>query len=582
MIQNGGGESLRIGFPFGRARVYPYITPYLWLYNNFFYAVSIYMYKIFYLHLYGVFMYLVIWLCVCSFGKKYMPNIDFAHRKGYRFKDISFGDSGRSRLISGIHKLEGAVGSTLGPMGRTVIIESEHHVGGLTVTKDGITVAKSIFLGDAVENLGCMMVRQASERTSQDAGDGTSTAVVLARAIVDLGGGSSVDVLRNLIRIVREDVVEALLGMSLPLTDSRLRDVSVISCNNDNELGGVIADAYLAVGIDGVVTVESSDNNETYFEVTDGIRFKRGYSTPVFINSERKDECIMEDVYVLVSDVEISSYTQIEHILKMGVSGKRILLIAPCSKGMLATLALNKQKGIMQICAVQPPQFGWKKRELMGDIAVCTGAVYFCEDTGDDLSQLREESLGHCRKVIVSKDSTVIFRDDIDVSQRVEELKGQVADDKQFVLERIAALSGGIAQVYVGADSDIELKERKDRVDDAICAVRSALEEGIVPGGGVALYDVAMTMTKEGREYEILREALKSPLLKIMDNAGMTPTEWEGAGWGTNVKTGEVGNMVAMGIIDPLKVTRLAVLNAVSVAVTILGTNAIITDGENK
>lgn len=376
-----------------------------------------------------------------------------------------------------------------------------------------------------------------------------------------------------------------------------LLDVATISANNDRNIGALIAGVYKAVGVNGVVTVERSQTNETYAETTKGLRVERGYTSPLFVNDQKKDECVFEDVMILVSDVEITSVLQIENVLKPIVSeGKKLLIISPCGVNVVNTFAANVMKGNLKVCVVAPPSFGYKQHELMQDIAVSVGATYFSEKTGDDLRLMTFNDLGHAKKVIVSNDKTIIVKSDVKsnaetVKERVAQLEASFEQatrksDKDHLLERIASLTGGIGVIHVGGNTDLEQKELYDRVDDAVCAVRSALEEGILPGAGKALAEEASKLAyKEGEEsyniaVDILRIALVAPITQILENAGMDYDKvYDGIaeGFGYNLKTGAYGDLIEMGVIDPLKVTRSALQNAVSVATTILSTNAIVT-----
>lgn len=523
---------------------------------------------------------------------------------GYSPKDLQFGNDGRKKLISGVVKMSKAVKSTLGPSGNTVLIESPHHTHGITVTKDGVTVAKSIDLIDPSENLAVKMMKEAAEKTATAAGDGTTTAIVLTEGLV-LGGLEHIkdgmnrtEVLRHMVDISSK-VVDKLRRKAKKVTSTMLVDVASISANNDREIGRIIAEVYKDVGKTGIVTVERSQTADTYAETTKGLKIDRGYLSPLFINDAKKDECVFEDVMVLVADMEIANILQIENVLKPIIAeGKKLLLISPCNPNVVNTLAANSMKGNLKVVAVPPPNFGYKQHELMQDIAISVGATYFSEKTGDDLSIVNYGDLGHAAKVIVSKDKTVIIRsaaksDEKVIEQRVAQLwdahkEATKKNDKDFILERIASLTGGIGVIFVGGQTDLEQKELYDRVDDAVCAVRSALEEGILPGAGKALLDESAEMLyHEGMSKElyaattIVQNALMAPFQQILANAGLKPSdvykEGTPVGHGYNLKTGEMGDLVAMGVIDPLKVTRSALQNAVSVAVTILSTNAIIT-----
>ena len=514
----------------------------------------------------------------------------------YTPKNISFD---RSKLLVGLKKMSSAVQSTLGPGGRPVIIESENHLRGITVTKDGVTVAKSIHLMDAEENLAVRIMREASERTANEAGDGTTTAVVLTQALVDSCLASDEFLASNKIQFFREleesygKLDEALRAQARVLTKDSLRHVATISSNNDEELGEVISRAYEEVGQGGLVTVEKSDTHETYHEVTDGIRFSRGYRSPVFVNDQRKDECVLDDCRVFVSDLEVTSVLQIENILRPAVkNGWKVLFVGSFSQQVLNTLAANVVRNGLQFCVIEPPEFGWRQKELMGDLALVTGATYFTDETGDNFASADGGCLGYAKKVIVGRDTTVVIKDDnhVDpsvVAQRVQELndahrnfKGS-GPDRDFLLKRIATLSGGIGVVYVGGNTDLEQKERYDRVDDAVCAVRSALEEGVVLGGGSALY-LASSILGEGLPSLCLREAVRTPLKLILSNCGVNPDDIIpgldlGRGYGYDAKSLEYVDLFEAGVVDPLKVTRSALRSAVTVATTILSSNASIT-----
>ena len=533
---------------------------------------------------------------------------------GYTPKELHFDKEAQHKLINGISKMANAVKSTLGPMGNTVIIESPEHTHGITVTKDGVTVAKSIALLDPVENLAVRMMREAADRTATLAGDGTTTAIVLTEALVKTGmelitdKDNKTEILRELLSETKVLIGE-LKKKSRTVTKKMLKDVATISANNDSEIGGIIAQTYNKVGENGIVTVERSQSSETYTETTDGLKIDRGYTTPLFINNHKKDECILEDVYILVSDAEITNLLTIETVLKPIIAeGKKILIVAPCSNNVINTLAANVMKNNLKICNITPPSFGYKQHELMQDIALTVGATYFSEKTGDDLSIIKFTDLGHAAKVIVGKDSTIVLKDNgetsVEVTERVEQLweahkLANKKGDKDFILSRIASLTGGIGVIYVGGNTDLEQKELYDRVDDAVCAVRSALLEGILPGSGLALYSFYMkywdmsvgagnladkNVSKSKKiAYAILASALRAPINQILDNAGLIleaiyPIE-DNITYtrGYDVKNGVYGDMFKLGIIDPMKVTKTALQNAVSVAITILSTNAIVT-----
>ena len=528
-------------------------------------------------------------------------------------KDLLFDNEGRDKLISGISKISKAVKSTLGPRGKTVLIESSNHTQGITITKDGVTVAESISLIDPVENLAITMMKDAARRTANSAGDGTTTAIVLTEALVKAGEKflkpehNITEVVKN-IKKTTEDVIDKLKKDSRKVTPSMLKDVATISSNNDSELGQIISDAYEKVGVNGIVTVESSQNHETYATVTNGIKVDRGYTSQMFITNQKNDEAILEDTLVLVCDQEISNILQIETILKPIIQqNKKLLIIGACSPNVVNTLAANVVRNGLKLCNIIPPNFGYKQHELMQDIALSVGAKYFSEKTGDNLNLITMDDLGHADKVIAGKNQTVIIKSNQlteDIENRIKELKEQqenteIVSDREFINERIASLSGSIGAIYVGGNSDVEQKEKYDRVEDAVCAVRSALEEGIVRGGGSALFyigehlEVQRYKGKPVEEFDdedvadvILGHAMCIPFFQILENAGinfrdantiLVKSHRVAKDYGYDVKNEKYGDMFKMGVVDPLKVTRLALLNAVSVATTILSTNAIIT-----
>lgn len=510
-------------------------------------------------------------------------------------KEIHFGDEGQKKLKSGIKKIAGAVKSTLGARGRTVLIESENHVGGITVTKDGVTVAKSINLYDPTENLAVIMMRQAADKTATVAGDGTTTSIVLAEAIID-AADKYIDPDHNVTEVIRKinsitkNVVSNLEKRSKKVSGRRLYDVASISANNDQEVGKMIGDAFSEVSL---VTVENSMNSETRVEIINGMRIERGYTSPYFVNDQKKQECILENPYVLICDHEINNISNLEKILAPIVSqGRSLLIIGNLGPNALQTLNVNVYQGKIKACNIMPPSFGYRQKDLLKDLAVALGGTYFSEDTGDDLSIINLIDLGRASKIIVKKDMTVFmhhaeFKEDIDnhlaeLNAMINQTDDQV--DREFLRERIANISGGIGVIYVGAQSDIEQKEKRDRIDDAVYAVMAALEEGILPGGGIALAECASLIDdSDDVASKIMYDALIAPFNQILINAGKNPKSialnmFENKGWGYDVKNEVAGDMIKMGIIDPTKVTKNALLNAVSVATTIMSTNAIITN----
>ena len=525
-------------------------------------------------------------------------------QQGYLPKELNLGSAARNKLIDGIDKIANAVKSTLGPRGNTVIIESPQHTSGITVTKDGVTVSKAIELINPVENIAVRIMKEAAEKTATIAGDGTTTAIVLTEALVKVAM-DKIKPSHNKIEILRElgnytkGVCESLRKESIPVNDKTLQSVATISSNNDEKIGKIISQVYKDVGKNGIVTVEKSLSSETYSETTEGVKVDRGYSSPLFINNHKKDECILEDVHILISDAEITNILNIETILKPIISErKKLLIIAPCASNVINTLSANVMKNGLKICIIPPPSFGYKTHELMQDIALSTGATYFSEKTGDDLSIINFGDLGFVSKVIVGRDSTILLSSDKSddnlkaINERVDELWGahklaKIKEDKEFILSRIASLTGGIGVIYVGGNTDLEQKELYDRVDDAVCAVRSAMLEGILPGSGLSLFDYRLE--KEERDiseskkiaYAILKKAMAAPLTQILSNAGLKVNKIYNTGFkkgeGYDVTNEKTGDLIKLGVIDPTKVIITALQNAVSVATTILSTNAIIT-----
>ena len=513
-------------------------------------------------------------------------------------KNVESGKIARDKLIKGVDTIANAVGSTLGARGRTVLMESEQHIGGVTVTKDGISVSKGINLMDPTENLAVMIMREASEKTATSAGDGTTTSMVLAQSIIHSAMGL-IDEKDNLTHVLREIqdacnmVMYSLDNMSTVITDQKLEAVATISANGDKETGAIIADAYSKVGLSGVVSVEPSADAVTYSDIISGMKIDRGFTSKYFVTDHKKQEAILDKPYILVSDQPIGHVNDILPILEFIYDGGRnsssLLIIGEIEENALNALNTNKIKSKLKVCSIIPPQFGYKRHQLMQDIATATGAKYFSEQTGDNLQMLSMDDLGRAEKVISGRFNTLVFGPGGDVEARTQELQEQLnvetsLHEKEFLKERVANLGGGVAVIYVGAQSDIEQKEKRDRVDDAVCAVRAALEQGILPGGGVALKDVARSIEVTNKGQKILKLALKSPMYKILSNAGLTDAEADKNilesldGIGMDVSDMTVRNMMEAGIIDPTKVTKEALKNSVSVAITLLGTQTIITN----
>jgi chaperonin GroEL len=512
-------------------------------------------------------------------------------------KNVETGTVAREKLIKGVNIIANAVGSTLGAQGRTVLMESEHHTAGIIVTKDGVSVSKGINLLDPTENLAVMIMREASEKTANSAGDGTTTSMVLAQAIIHAAMGTltkednTTQVLRD-VQSAALKVAQELTAMSTEITSDKLVDVATISANGDIEIGKIIADAYNQVGLSGVVTVESSATAETYAEVISGMKIDRGFASKYFVTDHKKQEAVMDKPYILVTDQPVTNINDILPILEFIHHGRgSLIIIGELDENALNTLNVNKIKSGLKVCTIIPPSFGYKRHQIMQDIAIATGAKYFSEQTGDNLLMATIDDCGRASKVVSSRFNTIIFDAEGAGDERVQELHEQLdvetqPTEKEFLKERIANLGGGVGVIKVGANSDIEQKEKKDRVDDAVCAVRAALEEGILPGGGVALKDIAANLVVDNKGTEILQMAMLSPMIKILSNAGIDVDgrdfdenkQLAQEGIGINVATGAYCHMMSVGIIDPTKVTKEALKNAVSVATTLLSTETVITN----
>lgn len=517
---------------------------------------------------------------------------------------ILFNQEAREKLLAGIETISTAVKSTMGPGGRTVIIDSKNHTRGLTVTKDGITVAKAVFSNDPVENLAIRIIREASENTGDNVGDGTSTTIAIAEKIITEGlpyckGNQTIKITRA-IQKYSELVIKELEKNSKKVGKRNLVDVATISANGDRSIGKIIADTYLQVGVTGAVTIEPSPSSETYAEIGTGVKFDRGLYNQLFVNRQETDECVLENALVLMTDIDIPNLQQIEHILKYSMEQKKpLLIIAPLAQAAIAVLGANFRNG-MKFVPVEPPSFGHKQIDLMSDLATLLGGQFYSKNTGDNLELVNPEGLGNSKLVKISRDQTVIEPDyfglvqGIEISQRIDDLQKQLQNtkkkkEKDFLRQRLSFLNGKIATIFVGGDSEVEQKEIIDRVDDAVCATRSALEEGILPGGGMALmnaaakaYDNFPLTEEEIIACEILDLAMEAPFNTIMDNADIeveddffTPERHYNIG--IDATNGDIVNLYDKGIIDPLKVTKNALRNAVSVAITILSTSTTIT-----
>ena len=516
-------------------------------------------------------------------------------------KIIKFNTEARTKLKVGVDTLADAVKVTLGPKGRNVVIGKQY--GTPHVTKDGVTVAKEIELEDEVENLGAQMVKEVASKTADLAGDGTTTATVLAQAIVTEGmksvaaGANPIDLKRGIDKTVT-DVVRYLKDISTTVgTDiERIKQIATISANNDNTIGGLIAEAMKVVGKDGVITVEEAKGTETEMKTVDGMQFDRGYLSPYFVTNTEKMLVEMDSPYILLVDKKISSMKEILPILEpVHQSGRPLLIIAEDLDGdALSTLVVNRVRGSIKVAAVKAPGFGDSRTEQLYDLAKLTGATVFNDQTGVSLDDEDAMSmLGEAEKIEIDKDKTTIINGAggaTDIQERVDQIKTQIESsssdyEKEKLQERLAKLSGGVAVLYIGAPTEIEMKEKKDRVDDALNATRAAVEEGIVPGGGIALRRFKNTDTfdnkDEGWGRDIVLNALKAPFNTIMSNAGLNgEVIWNSLkpGNGYDARVGKQCDMVKAGIIDPTKVTRAAIENAASVASMILMTECVVVD----
>ena len=523
-------------------------------------------------------------------------------------KEISYDLEARNALKSGVDKLADAVKVTLGPKGRNVVIEKKF--GAPTVTKDGVTVAKEVELEDKLEDVGAQMVKEVASKTSDVAGDGTTTATVLAQSLVAEGlknvtaGANPMSIKRG-IDAAASAVVEALQGQSKDLPDSKqIANVGKISANNDEEIGEKIAEAMEKVGKDGVITVEESKTAETFLETVEGMQFDRGYLSPYFVTNSDNMEAEMDDAYILIYDKKISNMKDLLPLLEKVVqTGKPVTIIAEDVEGeALATLVVNKLRGTFKVLAVKAPGFGDRRKAMLEDIAVLTGGTVISEDAGYKLENATLDYLGTCKRVVSDKDNTTIVGGNGEASSikaRINEIKVQIEKttsdyDREKLQERLAKLSGGVAVINVGAATEVEMKEKKARVEDALHATRAAVEEGIIPGGGVALLRTAPALDKvkvdeeEAVGVDIMRRALDAPLRQICPNAGVEPSIVAQAvregkdDFGYDARSGEYVNMFKAGIIDPTKVARVAVQNATSIAGMILTTEAAVTEIPEK
>ena len=519
-------------------------------------------------------------------------------------KQIAYGIDARGRILDGVTLLSKAVKATLGPAGRNVVVAKSW--GSPTVTKDGVTVAKEIELEDAYENMGVQMVKEVASRTSDIAGDGTTTATVLAEAIFREGlrnvtaGANPMDLKRGIDAAVIA-VVKALESQSQPVKDrNSIAQVGTISANSDSSIGEIIADAMDKVGKDGTITVEEAKSIETTLDVVEGMQFDRGYLSPYFVTDQENMEAILEDALILIHEAKLSNMNDLLPLLeKVAGAGKPLLVIAEDVEGeALATFVVNKVRGTLAACAVKAPGYGDRRKEMLGDLAVLTSGRVITEDLGIKLENVELSDLGQAKRVVIDKDNSTIVEGAgsiADIQGRTSQIRRQIEDttsdyDREKLEERLAKLAGGVAVINVGAATETEMKEKKARVEDALHSVRAAVEEGIVPGGGVALLrslgalDETDVHGDQSTGVDIVRRALQAPLRQIADNAGLEGSlvvqkvnEGEGA-YGFNARTEQYENLVDSGVIDPTKVVRTAIENAASIAGLLLTTEALVTD----
>ena len=504
-------------------------------------------------------------------------------------KDLNFGDSAKQRIIKGVDKLAQAVKSTLGASGKCVIYEDSR--GKPVITKDGVTVAESVVLYDPVENMGATLIKEAAQNTVREAGDGTTTAVVLAEALIK--GVNHEKYHDNSIREIKEGINSGIKKVnnylkenSWEIKDDMLQSVSAISCNNDLELGKIISEAYEKVGKDGVVLMEESDTENTYVDVVDGVQIESGLTSPHFVTDTDKQRVILDNPLILIVTSEIPNVRKIQNILEFAIKNNRsLLIVAQVSQQVKSALLMNKVKGNIKVNIVDLPGFGPTKQETVKDLAILTGATVINEELGDDLDGISLDVLGEVEKAVTDDRNTVItiLKATKDVSEEIKEEQKPKKKKKNGFLkkkleQRIAMLSGSVGIVRVGANSKIELKEKKDRAEDAIYATKAALREGIVPGGGIALLNASQFLTPDNIGETILLNAIKAPFETILLNAGIEDYKQMDEGVGLDVITGEKDYMLHLGIIDPLLVTKTALKNAVSVVSTIISADCVISN----
>tara|TARA_R110000737_G_scaffold335782_1_gene354763 strand:- start:277 stop:1833 length:1557 start_codon:yes stop_codon:yes gene_type:complete len=501
-------------------------------------------------------------------------------------KDLSFGDSGKNRIYAGVNKLAEAVKSTLGASGKCVIYEDAR--GKPVITKDGVTVAESVVLFDPVENIGATLIKEASRNTVKEAGDGTTTAIVLAQSLLKQST-SATDNIRNVKLGIHSglDKINAYLDKkSIDVKDEMLASVATISCNNDAELGDTIANAYKVVGRNGIVLMEESEDNTTHVETVDGVQLECGLTSPHLSTDKDKQRAVLDNPLVLIVSSTIPNVRKIQNVLEHVIKNRKsLLIVADVEQSVKAALLMNKVKGNINVNIIDLPGFGPTKQETVEDLAFLTGAKVINEELGDDMDFIDPTVLGKAVKSVTDSNTTVLTVADVpDLSDRIESVREKIKVEKnpfikRKIEQRLAMLSGSVGIIRVGADSKVELKEKKDRVEDAIYAVKAALKEGIVAGGGIALLNASQKIKPENEGERIILEAIKAPYYTILDNAGMgdsvTPVK---QGYGIDVVTGKNVDMIKEGVIDPVMVTKTALKNAVSVVSTIISADCIISN----
>ena len=504
-------------------------------------------------------------------------------------KNLDFGGEAKEKVITGVNKLAQAVKSTLGASGRCVIYEDGR--GKPVITKDGVTVAESVVLYDPVENMGATLIKEAARNTVKEAGDGTTTATVLAEALIKqidtaIADGLTIREIKDGVNKTLDSVISYLDNIAVDVKGNMLSSVSSISCNNDKKLGAIISEAYEQVGKNGVVLMEESPTEDTYVDIVDGVQLECGLTSPHFVTNTEKHTCELDNPLVFTCSSEIPNVRKIQSILEHVIKNNRaLLIIAPVAQSVKSALLMNKVKGNIKINIIDPPGFGPTRKDALEDLAILTGATVINEELGDDLDLMKPEHLGEAEFAVTNDKNTVLTLEGMTdgIEGRIDELNKKLADCKNGFIkkqleQRLAALSGSVGVIKVGANSKVELKEKKDRVEDAIYATKAALQEGIVPGGGIALLNASQKIST-GPAGKVLLNALSSPYEVIMDNAGLVinPNNLK-EGYGCNVVDGTFVEMINSGIIDPVLVTKSALKNAVSVALTVMSADCVISN----